>query len=464
MKKLIALLILLAASAGLAADVKISQLPLGVGATVGVNDSFPYVQASTNVTKRLTLWDLIHVPAISSTYAPKASPTFTGTVTAPTFVGALTGNASTASALAANPTDCGADTFANAIAANGNLTCSTVGVPAGGTGLASGTAGGVLAFTASTTLASSLAGSSGQILRSAGTSVPTWSTATYPASTTANQLLYSSASNTIAGLASANTGVLVTNSSGVPSIQACTTANRVLRTDGSALTCSQVAASTDLSGQVPIGSGGTGQATKAAAYDALSPLSALGDIVYGGASGTGTRLAGNTTSTVNFLKQTGTGVVSAAPVWGTIDATDIPNVSAASITSGTLAKARGGTAQDNSSLTFPSTGSIPVTTSVNLRIAYALVTFSGGTTPTLTAQSGDFSGVTDNGTGDTSVTFTGSPWSAVPICTTSAVNINNNTSAIQATSPNTVNVRVRTYNTSNATVDVDFNLICVGAR
>lgn len=45
------------------------------------------------------------------------------------FVGALTGNASTATALASNPTDCLTGEFAIAIAANGNLTCTT---PAGG--------------------------------------------------------------------------------------------------------------------------------------------------------------------------------------------------------------------------------------------------------------------------------------------------------------------------------------------
>ena len=49
-----------------------------------------------------------------------------GTVTATTFIGALTGNASTASALAANPTDCSANQFANVIAANGNLTCAAL--------------------------------------------------------------------------------------------------------------------------------------------------------------------------------------------------------------------------------------------------------------------------------------------------------------------------------------------------
>lgn len=45
------------------------------------------------------------------------------------FVGSLTGNASTATALAANPADCSAGQYATTIAANGNLTCST---PPGG--------------------------------------------------------------------------------------------------------------------------------------------------------------------------------------------------------------------------------------------------------------------------------------------------------------------------------------------
>ena len=39
----------------------------------------------------------------------------------------ITGNADTATALAANPTDCAANTFATTIAANGNLTCAAVG-------------------------------------------------------------------------------------------------------------------------------------------------------------------------------------------------------------------------------------------------------------------------------------------------------------------------------------------------
>ncbi len=49
-----------------------------------------------------------------------------GNVTATSFVGPVTGNASTATALASNPSDCASDTYATTIAASGNLTCSTV--------------------------------------------------------------------------------------------------------------------------------------------------------------------------------------------------------------------------------------------------------------------------------------------------------------------------------------------------
>lgn len=49
-----------------------------------------------------------------------------GTITGSSLVGPVTGNASTATALAANPADCAADTYATTIAASGALTCSTV--------------------------------------------------------------------------------------------------------------------------------------------------------------------------------------------------------------------------------------------------------------------------------------------------------------------------------------------------
>jgi filamentous hemagglutinin len=59
-----------------------------------------------------------------------------------------------------------------------------------------------------------------------------------------------------------------------------------------------------------------------------NPMSALGDIIYGGAAGAATSLAGNTTATKNFLVQTGTGTVSAAPAWGTISSSDVSGLTA----------------------------------------------------------------------------------------------------------------------------------------
>lgn len=55
-----------------------------------------------------------------------------------------------------------------------------------------------------------------------------------------------------------------------------------------------------------------------------NPMTTLGDVTYGGASGVATRLAGNITMTKKFLTQTGSGSASVAPGWNTIVAADIP--------------------------------------------------------------------------------------------------------------------------------------------
>ena len=79
-------------------------------------------------------------------------------------------------------------------------------------------AGGIVYSTSTQLL--TLAGTTmpNQVLLSGNLVAPSWSTATYPSTTTANQLLYSSATNTITGLATANNSVLATNGSGVPSL------------------------------------------------------------------------------------------------------------------------------------------------------------------------------------------------------------------------------------------------------
>lgn len=81
---------------------------------------------------------------------------------------------------------------------------------------------------------------------------------------------------------------------------------------GSTNTITNVSLTSGVTGALPIGNGGTGQATKAAAFDALSPMTTGGDIIYGGASGTGTRLANGSSGQV--LTSNGTTL---APSWQT---------------------------------------------------------------------------------------------------------------------------------------------------
>jgi hypothetical protein len=69
----------------------------------------------------------------------------------------------------------------------------------------------------------------GQVLQSAGAAAdPVFSTATYPATTTINQILYSSSNNVVAGLATANQGVLTTGTTGIPVITAIATNGQLI--------------------------------------------------------------------------------------------------------------------------------------------------------------------------------------------------------------------------------------------
>ena len=59
---------------------------------------------------------------VGGSYLRSGSANVAGTITATAF----SGNASTATALASNPTDCAANQFANTISASGNLTCAAI--------------------------------------------------------------------------------------------------------------------------------------------------------------------------------------------------------------------------------------------------------------------------------------------------------------------------------------------------
>jgi hypothetical protein len=100
-----------------------------------------------------------------------------------------------------------------------------------------------------------------------------------------------------------------------------------------------------------LGINGSDQLTFNGSSFLTNPMTTLGDLLYGGASGVPTRLAGDTSNTRKFLREVSSGAVAAAPAWDTLVAGDIPNLSAAIITSGTLATARGGTNGDSSAST-----------------------------------------------------------------------------------------------------------------
>jgi trimeric autotransporter adhesin len=118
--------------------------------------------------------------------------TFTGGTTGLTFSGATTTETLTGTLIVGN-------------GGTGQSTLAAYRLITGGT-----TSTGALQTVAST-------GSAGQLLTSGGSAaVPAWTTATYPSTITANDLVYASASNVIGGLASANSSILSTNSSGVP--------------------------------------------------------------------------------------------------------------------------------------------------------------------------------------------------------------------------------------------------------
>lgn len=115
---------------------------------------------------------------------------------------------------------------------------------------------------------------------------------------------------------------------------------------------------TNLSGTLSIGSGGTGQTTAGAAFQALSPITTEGDLIYGGPSGVPTRLGvGSSTSVLKG------GTI---PSWGTLNlATDV---------TGTLPVGSGGTGVTSST----GSGSLVLATSPTL-VTPVLGTPSSGT-------------------------------------------------------------------------------------
>ena len=74
--------------------------------------------------------------------------------------------------------------------------------------------GGIFYSNASTGAILSGTATANQMLQSGSSAAPGWSTATWPATTTANDILYSSSANIVGQIATGNNGVLITSAGG----------------------------------------------------------------------------------------------------------------------------------------------------------------------------------------------------------------------------------------------------------
>lgn len=204
----------------------------------------------------------------------------------------------------------------------GTWSATNIALNKGGSNAALTAVNGGIVYSTASAMAISAAGSAGQVLLSGGAGAPTWSTptfpatvgpvgtilrsdgtnyvattATYPNSTTANRILYSSSTSVIGQITSANNSVLVTDGSGVPSL--ASTLPSAVQLNITSL--GVVTAGTWNAGIIPLAYGGTNAALSAN----------VGGIFYSTATA-GAILAG--TATAGQMLRSG---ASAAPTWST---------------------------------------------------------------------------------------------------------------------------------------------------
>lgn len=188
------------------------------------------------------------------------------------------------------------------------------------------------------------AGNAGQILRSNGAAAPTWSTATFPnTATNAGRILTANGTNWVESTATYPSTIatapsaLVANTANTVSALDATTANRVLRTNGTALSFAQVALTTDVSGQLPLTNGGSNASLTAVNGGVVWSNSTQMQISAAGTSGQYLRSAGAGAPVFNNLQTVTNSTSLTAGGTITISATlDLQTVRVAS-TSGVVA-------------------------------------------------------------------------------------------------------------------------------
>jgi len=229
----------------------------------------------------------------------------TGVFTSTSFSGAGTGLTGTASSLSIG------GNAATATSATSATTATTA------TNLAGGANGSLPYQTGSGATTFLAAGSNTQILTLAG-GVPTWANPpvtgiTITDDTTTNATRYIT-------FTSATSGTITTENTSSSKLQYNPSTGTLTATTfsgsiaGSNVSGNISGNAANVTGTVAIGNGGTGQTTASAGFNALSPLTTAGDILYGGTSGAGTRLGIGTSGQVLT-------VVSGLPAWQNVSGT-----------------------------------------------------------------------------------------------------------------------------------------------
>lgn len=211
---------------------------------------------------------------------------------------------------------------------NGNPFVSSSGIiplSSGGTNANLTASAGAIPYLTASAFALLSPGSSGQVLTSGGTGAPTWSSPLTNPMTTLGDLIVGGTAGAATRLAgdTSNTRKFLRelSSGGVATTPAWDT---LLAADVPTLNQNTTGTASNVTGTVAIANGGTGQTAKTAAFDALQPMTTGGDLIYGGASGSGTRLANGSIGQV-LTSAGGT----SAPTWsnrqfvvGTVQASD----------------------------------------------------------------------------------------------------------------------------------------------